>query len=107
MFFFFLFTIMISTTMSLQTKTCTNCKFFTITNKCLLFPKIDETEKSNHKLLFNEFIANRHQKKMKKIKEIKEKIKEKIDYFYCSTAREFNDMCGKNATNHTIIYTVD
>jgi len=65
-------------------KFCINCKFFTnsfMTNsvygKCCLFPK---TERNI------EFFVNG--------------VEKNIEYYYCSTARDINDMCGKEGKRY-------
>lgn len=93
---FILLAIMFITTKSSQTKICLNCRFSTTSGKCLLFPKIDEDYKYNRKIALNNFLVTGQKNDIKEIN----KIKEKIDYFYCSTAREFNDMCGERGTKH-------
>ena len=66
-------------------KLCINCKFFTnslITDnkhgKCSLFPKME----SNIDYFVNGI------------------IEKNVDYYYCSTARSYYDMCGKNGKKY-------
>lgn len=66
---------------------CENCRYFINQNdlsysKCLLFPKNEyKTQKELIKFLVTGY-------------ETQKKPKE-YDYFFCSTAREFENMCGK------------
>ena len=64
----------------ITTKFCINCKFFKNTfmmnptyGKCVLFPK---TERS-----IDYFITG---------------VDKKVEFFYCSIARKYDDMCGKD-----------
>ena len=63
-------------------KLCVNCKFFIndfFTNnsfgKCALFTQVEKRD--------NDFLVDGI------------KRNQKPDYYYCSTVREFNDMCGE------------
>ena len=69
-------------------KLCINCKFFTNTlmtdnkyGKCTLFPKI---EQNNVEFLVAGSTNNN----------------KNIDYSYCSTARNYDDMCGNKGTKY-------
>ena len=67
-------------------KLCIHCKHFITDNytskygTCSLFPKKEEKEKNNLYLING-------------IKGMYGSVEEK--YYFCSTAREFNDMCGE------------
>ena len=69
-------------------KLCINCKFFTNSlftdskyGKCSLFTKIEESKA--------DFLVNGIRTR-----------KNKIDYTYCSIARKYDDMCGRNGTKY-------
>ena len=72
-------------------KACINCKYIMRTpnlfhSKCFLFPKItkeSEFEKRQHTI--NKMVSG-------------EDIRAFDNFFYCSTAREFDYMCGLNGT---------
>ena len=68
----------------ITTKLCVNCKFFTnsftnskIYGKCSLFPKSE---------MDIEYYVTGNKKK--------------VDFFYCSTARGSDDMCGKEGKKY-------
>ena len=77
-----------------QEKICASCKFFTNKNdillcgKCLLFPKIEINSKYKPN-------TNPIQLLVSGIEKPKE-----IDYYHCSTARGFKDMCGDAGTKY-------
>jgi len=70
-------------------KICANCKFFIpidplVYSKCLLFPKITrESELMKNKVLIDYLVTG-----------VKTEEFKYNDYYYCSTAREFENMCG-------------
>lgn len=70
---------------------CINCKHFLKPfdnydkfGKCSFFPKKEEQMVDSKSYL----VDGKHKKKLIK------------DYFYCSTAREFKDMCGEQGTKY-------
>lgn len=80
---FIIFCSIILSTFSLEPKLCINCKFFTKEfffdnkfGKCILFPREDLNDIDN--FLVNGIVE-----------------KKKIKYNYCSIARNYDDMCGK------------
>ena len=72
-----------------QEKICSSCKFFTnkkdilLSGKCLLFPKIEIPNKSEKK---HNFLILQKPKEM--------------EYYHCSTARGFKDMCGEEGSKY-------
>lgn len=66
---------------STKSKLCIDCKFFKNDlfgknfGKCLLFEKTEN---------YDDFLVDG------------KKRNKKIDYYYCSIARQFDDMCGKD-----------
>jgi len=72
---------------------CKNCKFFIkydndiIYSKCLMFPKMNPQNEYNKRQNLITLLVTGHYPPLKV---------EELEYFYCSTARDSEDMCGKN-----------
>ena len=81
-----------------QTKHCVNCQYFLLKNnnpfnwnletdpnlgKCSLFPNRD-VEKETKGMLINELVSGEKYERINS-----------LDFKYCTTARSFDDMCGK------------
>jgi len=88
LFFIFLFIIPLS--LSIEIKACVNCKHVILEikdiyySKCFLFPKVTKE---------NEFEKNKKMLELA-VTGIGELTVEPQTFFYCSTAREYDDMCG-------------
>jgi hypothetical protein len=61
-----------------------------LNGKCSLFPKIENHDEYLNKKKISDFL----------IRGIQIKNEEKKDYYFCSTARSFNDMCGTNGERY-------
>lgn len=87
---FFIFLIIIPLSLSIEIKACVNCKHVIIDpdiyySKCFLFPKVTKE---------NEFEKNKKMLELAVtgIGEIPDV--QPNTFYYCSTAREINNMCG-------------
>lgn len=77
---------------------CSDCKYF-IHNKnfdasfgkCLLFPKINHVSKKEERRRLNEFLVTGIQK---------EPFREEPEYYFCSTARSCEYMCGESGKKY-------
>ena len=79
-----------------QIKICVNCKFYMPDDKCGLFPRLEKFESSQVDVQYKQdmldFLVNG-----KKVPVLKKKPE---SYYYCSTAREFKDMCGTEGSKY-------
>ena len=94
--FVFFFLHVLTMINALQPKICTKCKYFIyhdnlIFGKCVLFPKIEYENLHQKREEFYEFLVTGYEK---------QKIVKPIEYFLCSTARECEDMCGKEGRRY-------
>jgi hypothetical protein len=77
-------------------KHCIKCKYSTHNNglmpgKCILYPRsVTLTGENRHKDLVHYLVNG----------EEREKLVEYLDYYYCSTARQFNSMCGMDGKQY-------
>jgi len=80
---------------SLEIKSCTNCKFIIrcdnnlLYSQCFLFPKITKEIELKKKQDLIKLLVTGVQSKPSEHSEL---------FFHCSTAREFDCMCGINGT---------
>lgn len=95
MFFFFLIHLLRMIN-GLQPKICTKCRYFVhndnlVYGKCVLFPKIEYENIYQKRKEFYEFLVTGYEKP---------KMIKSTEYFLCSTARECEDMCGKDGRRY-------
>ena len=79
-----------------QPKICTKCKYFIhndklIYGKCALFPKIDYENLLQKRKDLYEFLVTGYEKP---------KEHKPVEYFFCSTTRECENMCGKEGKKY-------
>jgi hypothetical protein len=94
LFYHIFFLIPILNALELKTKICANCKFFIpktplTKSKCFLFPKVMKDIECQKKISLIDYLVTG-------IKT--EEFKYKDSYFYCSTARLYESMCGIEGT---------
>ena len=94
--FVFFFLHFLTTMMAYQIKICAQCKYFIhnddlIYGKCVLFPKIEYENLVEKRKKFYEFLVTGYEKP---------KEHKPVEYFFCSTARECENMCGKEGKKY-------
>ena len=94
--YMFLILLFLTSLNALQTKICAQCKYFIyneqlLYGKCSFFPKIEPEDIYQKRRELLEFLVTGYEKP---------KVSKPTDYYFCSTVRDCEHMCGKEGKKY-------